>query len=104
MKPLDLEALTDWEEYRKYMKASLKLVQGDGPMYISKDKVEFQINEKPWMGYAILVGERAAQSVNQLKKDGIYFREGRCGGSEKELEISGFAQPKLVKDAAKTLK
>jgi hypothetical protein len=104
MKPLDLETLTDWEEYRKYMKASLKSVQGDGPAYISKDKLDFQDEGKAWSGHAILLGERAVQSVSQLRKDQITFREGRVNGSQKELELSGFSQPKLIKEAAKTLK
>lgn len=96
------EELKSWDSYRTYMKESLKLVDGEAPAYISKLKLEFQIDGKPWKGHAFLAGKKAKLSIQKFKKDGVIFREGTCVRSGKDLELSGFALPMLIKECQKT--
>ncbi len=94
--------LENWEEYRQYMKESLKLMDDSGaPAFISKDKIEFTIDGKPWKGHAFLAGKKADMSVKKLKKEGIIFREGVCFRKAKDLTVTDFL-PKLVKESQKT--
>ena len=61
--------LEEWETYRTYMKESLKLVDGQVPCFISKDKLEFKIDGKPWKG-ARLPGRQAGRDVDQEVQEG----------------------------------
>ena len=41
-------------------------------------------------------------SVKKFKKDGVIFRVGLCTRQSKELHVSGFKIPKLIKESEKT--
>ena len=97
-----VEELKSWDTYRTYMKESLKLLDGEAPAYISKDKLEFDVEGKPWKGHAFLAGKKAIMSIKKFKKDGVIFREGFVTRKSKELQVSGFKIPKLIKESEKT--
>lgn len=103
MKQLEsAKELEDWSTYRQYMKESLKLVDGEVPAFISKQKLDFSVDGKPWKGHAFLAGKKARQSVQKLKKDGMMFHEGLCTRESKELSLRDFKLPKLIKETEKT--
>ena len=104
MKMLDsLDRLKSWTEYRDYMKESLKLVDGEAPCFVSKDKFEFDLEGKPWKGHVFLAGKKAVLSVKKLKKEGVLFRETTCTRKAKELELGPLQPAKLLKETEKTL-
>jgi len=96
-----LEQLESWEEYKEYLKEQLKLLDGQGPFFVSKMKQDFKIEGKPWVGHAVLAGPKAIQSVNKLKKQGVMFREGLVTRSGKDLAVAEL-EAKLLKEARKT--
>jgi hypothetical protein len=104
MKKLDsVDELKEWEHYREFLKESLKLLDDEEPCFVSKDKVEFEVEEgKTWNGHAFLAGKKAILSVKNLKKGGVIFREGLCKREGKDLHISGIKPAKLCKEAEKT--
>jgi hypothetical protein len=98
------EELQSWEDYREFLKVQLKLLAGTGEsFFVSKQKVAFEIAGKPWNAFAVLLGPKGLLSARKLQKEGVIFREGTCGRDGKELRVDGL-DPKLVKEAAKTLK
>ncbi len=101
MRMLDPDKLKVWEEYREYLKESLKLLEGEGPCYVSKSKFEFEINGNPWLGQVILAGKNADKLARSLKP--LAFKKGSCSLQSKDLVITELEPPKLIKDAAKTL-
>ncbi len=95
--------LKSWEDYKAFLKDQLKLLpDGDGTIFVSKDKLEFDLQGKPWSGYAVLAGPKAAAVVQKLRKEGVLFREGTCRKQGKELLVEGIPS-KLAKEANKTL-
>ncbi len=99
-----VEELQVWEDYREFTKVTFKLLDGEAPFFVSKDKLEFDIDGKVWKGHALLAGKKAEIAVKSLKKSGVIFREGVCTRSGKELEVSDLKPAKLRKEAEKTLK
>ena len=99
-----LKALTAWEEYHPFMKERLKqLPDGETPFYLSKEKLAFDQDGKPWKGYAVLIGPKAEIAVRKIKKDGVLFREGTCTVKGKVITVRGIAA-QLLKHAQKTFK
>ncbi len=99
-----LKELTTWEDYRQFMKELLQQLPEDGcPIYVSKEKIDFEIGGKPWRGVAVLAGPKGEQSVRKLKKDGVQFREGTSRREGKDLRVEGIDSGAL-KAAGVTLK
>lgn len=96
------DELRNWEEYREFLKRQLKLVEDEGPCFVSKEKQTFEVEGKPWKGHAILVGPKAELAMKQLRKEGVLFRVGAFQRVDKVLEL-GDLMPKLVKESAKTM-
>ena len=95
--------LKNWGAYKPFMKEHLKLLPGDGaPFYISKKKIDFQIDGKPWKAHAILAGEKAKPSFRALRAAGVKFEEGTCSKSGKNLVAHGISDT-LITAAGKTL-
>jgi len=97
-----LDELLDWEQYLEFSKLTLKALDGEGPCFVSKDKLSFEIAGKPWNGHAFLAGKFGLLSVKELKKGGLLFKEGTCRCEGKDLFVSGIP-PKLSKEALKTI-
>ena len=97
-----VEELKDWNVYREYSKEHLKKLDGEEPAYITKKKLDFQIDGKPFRGYALVAGKKARMVVQKCKAGGVQFHEGRCTQEAKTLHLRGFPEPKFVKEAAKT--
>jgi hypothetical protein len=96
------DELKVWEEYREFSKASLKLVDGDTPCFVSKDKLDFTVAGKPWSGHAFLAGKHGVITVKLLKKEGVLFKEGQCRLEGKDLLVRDLPG-KLAKEATKTV-
>lgn len=98
-----LEDLQSWEDYKEFLKHQLKLLEGPGqPFFVSKERVSFDMEGKPWNGYAVLAGPKATPCVRKLQQEGVIFREGTCTRQGKELQVDELDR-KLVKEASKTL-
>jgi hypothetical protein len=96
------EALQAWDDYRELLKVQLKLLADTDVIFVSKEKIPFEIAGKPWNAHAVLAGVKGQMSVQKLRKAGVIFREGTCSKAGKELELAGL-EAKLVKGAARTL-
>ena len=96
------ETLLTWSAYREFLKLQFKQAADGEPFYVSKVKLEFDLEGKPWKGHAVLAGPKAILAVRQLKKEGVVFREGTAALDGKEFAVEGLA-PKLLKEASKTL-
>jgi hypothetical protein len=96
------EALQAWDDYRELLKVQLKLLADADVIFVSKEKIPFEIAGKPWNAHAVLAGVKGQMSVQKLRKAGVIFREGTCSKAGKELALAGL-EPKLVKGAARTL-
>ncbi len=95
--------LESWADYQEFLKPQLKLLAGGAePFFVSKDKLDFEIEGKPWKGHAVLTGPKGLACVRKLQKEGVVFREGTCSSAGKELQVAGI-DPKFVKEAAKTI-
>ncbi len=95
-----VEKLQDWQEYRTFLKMRLKLLEGSGPIFVSKKKQDFSIDGKPFRGHAVLAGPKADQSVKKLIKAGILFEQGTVTRQSKNLLVDGL-EKKFMKEAAK---
>jgi hypothetical protein len=91
-----------WEEYRELTKGSLKLVDGEAPCFVSKDKLDFTVAGKPWSGHAFLAGKHGVLAVKALRKEGVLFKEGVCRLEGKDLHVRDLPG-KLAKEAMKTV-
>ena len=99
----DLTGLSDWAAYREFMKVSLKRLPPEGgPFYVTRKKMEFDVDGKPYKGYGILLGKKARITVQILKKQGTLFMEGECKRDGKTIKVTAL-KPELVKGAAKTM-
>jgi len=97
------DQLLEWEEYRAYLKLNLKRITREQGFFVSKDPLEFQINGKPWRGYAVLAGPKSDQCVRKLKQDGIRFQTGTCSRQGREIKIgAGDLKDKHLREAEKT--
>ena len=100
----NLEALKNWTEYRTFMKERLKMVPAsDCPVYVSKEKVDFQIDGKPWRGFAFLAGPKGQIAAKKIKKEGVLWREATASLQSKEFTIEGLS-PQHLKQVGLTLK
>ncbi len=98
-----LEDLKNWEEYRDFFRAQLKLLdEEDCPVYVSKAEIDFEIDSGPWSGHVLLVGKKAEAVVQKLRKEGVSFREGICSKRGKTLVVDELPDA-LVKAARRTL-
>lgn len=95
------EALLNWNDYREYLKIELKKLDGPGQFFVSKDKLEFDIDGTKWKGHAVLTGPKAIMSIRKLKGQGLIFREGSVERQGKNLAVADMI-PKLEKEAKKT--
>ncbi len=97
-----LDDLKNWDEYRAFMKERLKQLEAGGcPVFVSKDKLEFEVQGKPWKAHAVLLDDKGQLVVQKLKKEGVLFREGTCKQQGNELMLEGIPS-KLVKECQKT--
>lgn len=95
------EKLLNWTDYRDYLKIELKKLDGPGQFFVSKDKLEFDIDGTKWKGHAVLTGPKAIMSIRKLKGEGLIFREGTVDREGKNLLVADMI-PKLEKEAKKT--
>jgi hypothetical protein len=100
--PGSIDELKSLDDYREFMKESLKLVGADEPAYVSKEKFEFDVNGRPWMGHLFLAGKKVAVAIPKLRSGGVMLREGTCSRQRKELHVGGFKAAKLYKEIEKT--
>lgn len=98
------EALTNWDEYRTFMRERLKMMpEGEsGPIYVSKTRLDFQISGKNWKGHAIVLGKKSRQMAQKLRREGVLFIEGSCRKNGKQVAVSGLSG-KLAEGAIRTL-
>lgn len=104
MKIIDTkDKLLDWNEYREYLKIELKKLASGEPyqIFVSKDKLDFNVDGAKWKGHAVLSGPKAIMSVRKLKAQGVIFREATVNREGKNLNV-GEMIPKLEKEAKKT--
>lgn len=96
------EHLTKWEDYKDFLKQHLKRVRDDEDViYVSKNKVDFDVEGRPWSGHAVLAGPMAQMATKKLKRHGITFREGACKRAGRNLEIGGL-DSRFLRGAKKT--
>ncbi len=102
--PNSLAELQSWETYRAFLKLQLKQLpeDQDQPVYITKDKIAFEVLGKAWNGHAVLAGPKAQAVIQSLRKDGVHFREASCRNAGGVLRVSGL-QSKLGNEVNKTL-
>jgi len=99
----DLPGIGDWKEYRTFIKAQLKrLPKNGGPAFISRDKVKFAIDDKPFESHAILIGQKGRVLVQILRRAGTPFMEGTARLEGVMLRVAGIKMM-LLKGAAKTM-
>lgn len=99
----DLAGIGDWKEYRTFMRAQVKrLPKEGGPAFISKEKLNFTINGKPFQGNVILVGQKGRVLVQILRRAGTLFMEGTAKVEERNLRVGGI-KLMLLKGATKTM-
>ncbi len=87
----DLAGLGDWKAYRAFLKAQLKRVPPEGgPFYVSRRKVEFDVDGKPYKEHAALLGRenKVKPVVMALKQEGTLLSEGRVVPQGKTLTVS----------------
>ena len=98
----DLAGLADWNAYRDFVRAHIKRLPAEGgPFFVSRKKVEFSIQGKPFKGHAVLLGKKGRVTVQNLKKEGVLFKEGTCLREGKKMLVGGIPST-LIKGAAKT--
>jgi len=99
----DLAGLGDWGAYRDFTKAQLKRMPPEGgAFWVSRKKVDFDIDGKPYKNYVVLLGKESKikPTVQALKKDGTLMFEGTCIPEGKTLKVSGI-KPEVLKGAMK---
>src|SRR5439155_10432921 len=71
----DLPGLGDWKEYRTFMKTQIKRLpkKEGGPAFISREKVTFTIQDKPFLSHAFLVDQKGRVLVQLLRRAGTPF-------------------------------
>jgi len=100
-----LEDLTTWTTYREFMKERLKqLPDEECAFYLSKKKLEFDVDGKPWKGHAVLIGKKGELAAKKIRKQGTQFHIGTCRPDDKKFEVSGDIPANLLKQAHLTLK
>jgi len=96
------EHLTKWEDYKDFLKQHLKRVRDDEDViYVSKNKVDFDVDGRSWSGHAVLAGPMAEVATKKLKRFGITFRTGVCKRAGRDLEIGGL-DSRFLRGAKKT--
>ena len=96
------DELKNWEDYRILIRERVKQLSGEPEAaYISKARVEFDINGKVWRGHAVLFGKKSRQMAMKMRKEGILFLEGTVTADGKRLTLQGFSG-KLLEGAEKT--
>jgi len=99
-----LEELKSWDTYRVFMRKYLKRCgQEVEPLYVSKARLDFDINGQTWKGHGILLGKKARMLAKKMRQEGELFLEGTCTCDGKSLRVDGFGE-KHVKGAERTLK
>jgi len=99
-----LDELKNWDEYRVFLRKYLKLLSvEEAPFYVSKARIDFDINGKAWKGYAILLGRKSRKLAQKMRQEGELFLEGTCTSDGKRLRLQGLSE-KHVKGAERTLR
>jgi hypothetical protein len=99
----DLPGIGDWKEYRTFMKVNLKRIPKEGgPAFISREKVTFTVEGKPFESHAVLVGQKGRVLVQILRRAGTQFMEGTARLDGALLKVGGIKMA-LLKGAAKTM-
>ena len=99
-----LEQLQDFGEYRVFMRERLKrLSEEREPIFISKSRLDFQINGNAWKSHGLLFGKKSRMLAQTMRREGAMFVEGVCYSDGKTLVIEGLSE-KFVMGAHRTLK
>lgn len=71
--------LRQWSAYRKWLRPRLRKLSRTAaapePVFVSKQRCEFDIDGKTWRGHMVLAGARCRSMVQRLKGEGILFVE-----------------------------
>lgn len=105
MKPIETkEELLDWDEYKKFLKLQLKQIARPETFFVSKEKLVFKQKDKEmWRGHAVLAGPKAPQSIRNLKREQVIFREGNCNKKGRDLTFNGDrVKDRYMREAIKT--
>lgn len=92
-----LEELKRWEDYRVWMRKYLKLMSGEPEaFYVSKARLDFEINGKAWKGHAVLLGKKSRILSQKMRQEGCLFLEGTAVADGKKVTIDGFSEKYAV--------
>lgn len=99
-----LDQLRNFEEYRVFMRERLKRLSPEPePIFISKARLDFDINGNTWKSYGLIFGKKSRSLAMKMRKEGELFLEGVCYSDGKSLVIEGLSD-KFVEGAQRTLK
>ena len=99
------EQLQAWEEYREFLKLQLKRINKEEVLFVSKNKLDFDLDGRIWKGYAVLTGPKVPQCVRKLKKFGIRFEEGKCQRKGRDLLVDPESlKSRYLREAEKTVR
>ncbi len=89
-----LEDLKRWDDYRDWMRKYLKRMSGEPEaFYVSKVRLDFDMDGKAWKGHAVLLGQKSRILSQKMRQEGCLFLEGTAvaDGKAKRVIINGFA-------------
>lgn len=96
-----LDDLRRWEDYRVWMRKHLKRMSGEPEaFYVSKTRLDFDLDGKAWKGHAVLIGRKSRILSQKMRQEGCLFLEGTAVANGKTLKIDGF-QPKYAVGAVR---
>lgn len=99
-----LDELKSWDTYRVFMRKYLKQVGKESePIYVSKSRLDFDINGAKWKGFGILLGKKSRLLAQKMRQEGELFLEGTCSADGKTVAVEGLGD-KHVQGAMRTLK
>ncbi|MEM9146091.1 MAG: hypothetical protein AAGC57_07805 [Pseudomonadota bacterium] len=92
-----LDDLKRWDDYRDWMRKQVKRVSAEPEVfYISRVKLDFQINGKAWKGNAVLLGRKSRMLAQKMRQEGCLFLEGTASAQGKILTLNGFLEKHVI--------
>jgi len=99
-----LDQMRKFDDYRVFMRDRLKRLSPEKEaIFISKARLDFDINGNAWKSYGLLFGKKSRALAMKMRKEGAMFVEGVCYADGKKLVIEGMSD-KFVQGAQRTLK
>ena len=99
-----LDQMLKFDDYRVFMRERLKRLSPERePIFISKARLDFNLNGNTWKSYALIFGKKSRTMAMKMRKEGATFIEGVCYSDGKSLVIEGMSD-KFVEGAQRTLK